>query len=589
VDIPALAEARVRKVRKTGETMYCVTVGASPRLRGALFAFLAGLLILAVTTEPADARRKKRSTSTPASSSIIHNPQYAAIVVDANSGDILHSSNPDSLRHPASLTKIMTLYLLFERLEAGKVKLDTQIEVSAHAASQAPSKLGLRPGQSISVEDAIKALVTKSANDIAVVVAEALAGSEDEFAKQMTRKARALRMTKTVYKNASGLPDGDMVTTARDQALLGLAIQERFPRYYQYFSTRKFTFRGRSMGNHNRLLGRVDGVDGIKTGYTRASGFNLVTSVRRGGRHIIATVLGGKTAGQRDARMRELIEARIVEASTRKTAPKPTEVAAIPETAKPVRVAAVSVPIPEPKPDNAATGGRAESEVARADPTKPIPLVPQPQAGSTEPIKPRLVKTLTVRPGATQVAAAAPLSLLSPEPITAQRANQTPADVAQPVRAEPARVEIAKEEKPLSPPPGARPGVLGVLTAKDIAAAREPVSKPVVVAAAAPTDVTVPATTSARPAPASRETRPRSGWIIQVGAFPDKDEALQKLSNAKTTAPKLLGDADSFTEPVSKGDKTLYRARFAGLKQHEAQAACRYLKQNDFVCMAIRN
>lgn len=574
--------------------MYCVTVGASPRLRGVLSALLAGLLILAVTTEPADARRKKRSTSTAASSSIIHNPQYAAIVVDANTGDILHSANPDSLRHPASLTKIMTLYLLFERLEAGKVKLDTLLEVSAHAASQAPSKLGLRPGQSISVEDAIKALVTKSANDIAVVVAEALASSEDEFAKQMTRKARALRMTKTIYKNASGLPDDDMVTTARDQALLGLAIQERFPRYYQYFSTRKFTFRGRNMGNHNRLLGRVDGVDGIKTGYTRASGFNLVTSVRRGGRHIIATVLGGKTAGQRDARMRELIEARIVEASTRKTAPKPAEVAAAPETAKPVRVAAASVPIPEPKPDNATMGARAESEVARADPTKPIPLVPQPQAGSTEPIKPHLVKTLTVRPGATHVAAVAPLSLLSPEPITAQRTNQTPADIAQPARTEPARVEIAKEEKPreekpLSPPPGARPGVLGVLTAKDIAVAREPASKPIVVAAAAPTDVTASAAASAKPAPAPREARPRSGWIIQVGAFPDKDEALQKLSNAKTTAPKLLGDADSFTEPVSKGDKTLYRARFAGLKQHEAQAACRYLKQNDFVCMAIRN
>jgi D-alanyl-D-alanine carboxypeptidase len=567
--------------------MYCVTVGASPRLRGALSALLAGLLILAITTEPADARRKKRSGSTAASSSIIHNPQYAAIVVDANTGDILHSANPDGLRHPASLTKIMTLYLLFERLESGRIKLDTQLEVSAHAASQAPSKLGLQPGQSISVEDAIKALVTKSANDIAVVVAEALAGSEDEFAKQMTRKARALRMTKTVYKNASGLPDDDQVTTARDQALLGLAIQEKFPRYYHYFSTRKFTFRGRSMGNHNRLLGRVEGMDGIKTGYTRASGFNLVTSVRRGGRHIIATVLGGKTAGQRDARMRELIEARIVEASTRKTTPRPTEVATTPEAAKPGRLAAVSVPIPEPKPDNATMGARAESEVTRADPTKPIPLVPQPQAGSTEPIKPRLVKTLTVRPGATQVAAVAPLSLLSPEPITAQRTSQTPTDAAQPIQTAAAHIDAAKEGKPLSAPPGARPGVLGVLTAKDIAAAREPASKPIVVAAAAPTDAT--ASASAKPAPASRETRPRSGWIIQVGAFPDKDEALQKLSNAKTTAPKLLGDADSFTEPVSKGDKTLYRARFAGFKQHEAQAACRYLKQNDFACMAIRN
>lgn len=557
--------------------MYCVTVGASPRLRGALSALLAGLLVLTVAAEPADARWRKKRTSGTTSSSIIHNPQYAAIVVDANTGDILHAANPDSLRHPASLTKIMTLYLLFERLEAGKVKLDTPFEVSAHAAAQAPSKLGLRPGSTISAEDAIKALVTKSANDIAVVIAEALAGSEDEFARQMTRKARALRMTKTIYKNASGLPDDDQVTTARDQALLGIAIQERFPRYYQYFSTRSFKFRGRSMANHNRLLGRVEGVDGIKTGYIRASGFNLVTSVRRGGRHIVATVLGGKTASQRDARMRELIEARIVEASTKKTAPKPVE------------VASATIPIPEPKPEEATTGARAGTEAGRVNPTKPIPLVPQPQAGSTEPIKPRLVKTLTVRPGATQVAAVAPLSLFSPEPITAQTSQASASDGAPPVRTESAHVEVAKEQKPLSPPPGARPGVLGVLTAKDIAAAKEPASKPVVVAAAGPTNVTASAPAPAKPEPATREAKPRSGWIIQVGAFPDKDEALQKLSNAKTTAPKLLGEADPFTEPVNKGDKTLYRARFAGFKQHEARAACRYLKQNDFVCMAIRN
>lgn len=582
--------------------MYCVRVGSSPRLRDVCIALLAILVALACATQPADARRKK-----PAATSIIQNPQYAAIVVDANSGEILHSANADSLRHPASLTKIMTLYLLFERLESGKVRLDTPFTVSAHAAAQAPSKLGLRPGQTISAEDAIKALVTKSANDIAVVVAEALAGSEDEFARQMTRKARALRMTKTVYKNASGLPDGDQVTTARDQALLGLAIQDRFPSYYRYFSTRTFTFRGRSMGNHNRLLGRVAGVDGIKTGYTRASGFNLVSSVRRGNRHIIAAVLGGRTALQRDARMRELIEARIVEASTRRTAPRATEVAAAPETAKPVRVAAAVIPIPEPKPDNATTGARADTdtpridanradaaktETTRTDATKPIPLAPQPQAGSTAPIKPRLVKTLTVRPGATQVAAVAPLALFSPEPITAQTPNQAPAETA-----EPAKVEAASSDAPLPPPPGARPGVLGVLTAKDIAAANTTtISKPMAVASAGPVEVTSAAASSApKPAAAPRETRPRSetkprsGWIIQVGAFPDEDEARQKLVNAKSKAAKLLSDVDSFTEPVNRGDKTLYRARFAGFKQKEAEAACRYLKQNDFVCMTIRN
>lgn len=562
--------------------MYCVTVDASPRLRSAAAALLAVLVALSVVPSPADAAwRKKRGASSSAASSIVTNPQYAAIVVDANTGDILHAANADSLRHPASLTKIMTLYLLFERLESGKVKLDTQFEVSARAASQAPSKLGLRPGQTISAEDAIKALVTKSANDIAVVVAEALAGSEDEFARQMTRKARALRMTKTVYKNASGLPDDEQITTARDQALLGLAIQDRFPRYYRYFQTRSFKFRGRTMGNHNRLLGRVEGVDGIKTGYIRASGFNLVTSVKRGSRHIVATVLGGKTAGQRDARMRELIEARIVEASTRRTAPKVTEIAATSEpAARPVKVAAstrseatAEPPLPVARPDH---------EPAQTDAAKPIPIAPQqpqPEAGSTDPIKPRLVKTLTVRPGTTQVAAVAPLALLSPQPITAQTASQAAAEAA-----ESAPADMTRPEKPLAPPPGARPGVLGVLTAKDLA--QSPQKSVAVVSA----DVTASAPAPLpKPASAGKETRPRSGWIIQVGAFPDEEEARQRLATARNKAAKLLGEADPFTEPVSKGDKTLYRARFAGFKQREAEAACRYLKQNDFVCMAIRN
>ena len=174
----------------------------------------------------------------------------------------------------------MTLYLLFERLESGKLKLDIEMGVSEHASEQAPTKLGLRPGQTIKVEDAIKGLVTRSANDASVVIAEAISGDEDDFAKLMTRKARALGMSKTVYRNANGLPNSEQVTTARDQATLGRAIQERFPRYYRYFATSSFVYRGHAIRNHNRLLGNVEGVDGIKTGYTRASGFNLVTSMR---------------------------------------------------------------------------------------------------------------------------------------------------------------------------------------------------------------------------------------------------------------------------------------------------------------------
>src|ERR1700719_380871 len=248
-----------------------------------------------------------------------YSPQFSSIIVDGNSGATLTASSPDASRHPASLTKIMTLYLLFERLDAGKMNLDTEMSVSEHASDQAPTKLGLRPGQSIRVEDAIKGLVTRSANDAAVVIAESIAGGEDDFAKLMTRKARALGMNKTVYRNASGLPDDEQVTTARDQSTLGRAIQERFPRYYRYFSTVAFTFRGHSIANHNHLLGSVEGVDGIKTGYTRASGFNLVTSMRRGNRHLVGVVMGGHSGSSRDAIMRSLLAENLEKASTKRT------------------------------------------------------------------------------------------------------------------------------------------------------------------------------------------------------------------------------------------------------------------------------
>ena len=254
-----------------------------------------------------------------------YSPAFSSIIVDGNSGATLSANNPDASRHPASLTKIMTLYLLFERLDAGKIKLDSEMDVSEHASEQAPTKLGLRPGQTIKVEDAIKGLVTRSANDAAVVIAEAIAGDEDDFAKLMTRKARALGMTRTVYRNASGLPDDAQVTTARDQSTLGRAIQDRFPRYYRYFSTSVFNYHGHSIRNHNKLLGNVEGVDGIKTGYTRASGFNLVTSMRRGNRHLVGVVLGGRSGGSRDAAMRNLLAENLEKGATKRTVAAITE------------------------------------------------------------------------------------------------------------------------------------------------------------------------------------------------------------------------------------------------------------------------
>jgi D-alanyl-D-alanine carboxypeptidase len=253
----------------------------------------------------------------------VHGPDYrpphAEILVDENSGKVLHEVSSDSPCHPASLTKIMTLYMLFEQLESGKLKLDTPLQVSAHAARQAPTKLGLKADQTIKVEDAIKAIVTKSANDAAVTVGEAIGGSEGDFARLMTEKATELGMTGTNFVNASGLPADAQLTTARDQAILARAIYDRFPNYYAYFATPKFQYHGIEMKNHNSLLGTVEGVDGIKTGYTDASGYNLVSSVRRGERYIVAVLLGGTSNGARDARMRQLIEEYIGRAATKRT------------------------------------------------------------------------------------------------------------------------------------------------------------------------------------------------------------------------------------------------------------------------------
>src|SRR3982075_2382288 len=307
----------------TGKFMLRTTLAYSRGLRVCVFGLVTVTTAVIFTNDSAEARRYRHRHYAHVrhhhEARESYSPAFSSIIVDGNSGATLTANNPDASRHPASLTKIMTLYLLFERLDAGKMKLDSEMDVSEHASEQAPTKLGLRPGQTIKVEDAIKGLVTRSANDAAVVIAEAISGDEDDFATLMTRKARALGMTKTVYRNASGLPNDEQVTTARDQSTLGRAIQDRFPRYYRYFSTTSFNYRGHAIRNHNRLLGNVEGVDGIKTGYTRASGFNLVTSMRRGNRHLVGVVLGGRSGGSRDAIMRNLLAENLEKGATKRT------------------------------------------------------------------------------------------------------------------------------------------------------------------------------------------------------------------------------------------------------------------------------
>ena len=233
--------------------------------------------------------------------------RYAAIVIEERTGRVLFSRNADKKLYPASLTKIMTLYMLFEEIEAGRLTMNSRLSVSKVAASRSPSKLYLAPGSSISVENAILALVTKSANDVATVVGEAISGTERAFAGKMTRKARSLGMVNTTFKNASGLPNRKQHSTARDMARLGVAIRRDFPQYYHYFSRTSFSYAGRSYRNHNKLLRQFDGTDGIKTGYTGASGFNLVAATERNGVRLIGVVFGGRSGQSRDAHMMKIL------------------------------------------------------------------------------------------------------------------------------------------------------------------------------------------------------------------------------------------------------------------------------------------
>jgi D-alanyl-D-alanine carboxypeptidase len=554
-----------------------------------------------------------------------YSPQFSSIIVDGNSGATLTATSPDASRHPASLTKIMTLYLLFERLDAGKMNLDTEMAVSEHASDQAPTKLGLRPGQTIRVEDAIKGLVTRSANDAAVVIAEAIAGDEDDFAKLMTHKARTLGMSRTVYRNASGLPDDEQVTTARDQSTLGRAIQDRFPRYYRYFSTETFNYHGQSIRNHNHLLGNVEGVDGIKTGYTRSSGFNLVTSMRRGNRHLVGVVLGGRSGGSRDAIMRNLLAENLEKAASKRTvaaiternpaeantdvaeaepASRPAQTVQVQAAADPaaavrsttpasrsvLAAAAAAVPPPQAKPEPAPfTNGVIQAQSIAAIP------------GSSEPMKPVKVKTVQIKAGpvklaaagaaqpATPITSAIPAHPEVPETSSAIMAkaesNKAESNKAESNKAEPNRLDVARTEMPPQPANhGTGNGLLGVLPASS--ASRSSTSQALAYANANSHGQPQAVQQNGAIKPAAVHT----GWIIQVGALETESEARQRLEVARDQARGMLSKADPFTEPVvAKGERKLFRARFAGLDSDQAEAVCRTLKRSDISCFTVRN
>jgi D-alanyl-D-alanine carboxypeptidase len=471
-------------------------------------------------------------------------PAFSAIVVDANTGRELYGVNENAPRHPASITKVMTLYLLFEQLDKGALTLQSPIRISEHAAAQEPSKLGIAAGDSLSVDEAIKAVVTRSANDVAVAIAEAIGHDEGSFADMMTRKAHALGMSRTIYRNASGLPNDEQITSARDLTLLARATEERFPKYFHYFATHEFDYDGEIIGNHNHLLGRIDGVDGIKTGYTRASGFNLLTSVHRDGRSLVAVVMGGRTSGARDRVMEQLISDHIAEASNRG------------HTATMIA-------------DNEAPQGDAEP--ARSAPSRPALLAAAMKAPAP-PARPAAAETgegdntneeddtLALRSAAALhlPAASSPASAAAYVQRVADASPQALGWVKGP---DPAPVAAARTAAPL---PAPRP--------------REDARK---------SEARVEETQVAK----SNDARPEGngGWVIQIGASDDPEKANELLIRARERDRAMLASAKAVTEKVQKGEGVFYRARFAGLDSATAEQACRSLKRSGFACFTAHD
>ncbi|WP_198302339.1 SPOR domain-containing protein [Bosea sp. AS-1] len=523
-----------------------------------------------MATSPAEARKRRHHAGGGG-----YTPPYAAMVVDVKSGRTLHAVNEDAARIPASLTKVMTLYMLFEQMERGRFDMDSELKVSSYAASQPPTKLGLRAGTTLSVGDAIKSMITLSANDSSVVVAENIAGSEEAFAEQMTRKARSLGMGSTRFYNPHGLPHSPPnLTTARDLTILARAIQERFPRYFPLFQTRAFQYGSRTIRGHNRLLGKVEGVDGIKTGYTRASGFNLMTSARADGHQIVSVVLGGRSGASRDKIMTDLVLANLPRATTsgrssvmvaeapeREERPRPEE--RVRPEERPRVAAAEPAPIPVPRPETVSAPLPAAARAYAPMPTQ-TPIAPP-------------------RP----VSAGQPLQISNMRPVTA---TTTPSAMRWSIGAQPADAKV------LRPP-------ANVDTTSSIAKLAEPAAAPVkvaenraepVAASVARKSDAVPARIQApEPAPAMSHQAAvvASGkWVIQLGATDDEAKAKEILARARTKAAGSLASASGFTEKVEKGGSTLFRARFAGFDDSkDAQNACAKLKRGGFSCFATKS
>jgi len=527
-------------------------------------------------------------------------PRFSAIAVDAHSGKVLFSRDADGTCHPASLTKVMTLYVLFEEMKAGRMTRDSRLAVSQYAASREPSKLGLKPGQTIRVDDAIRAIVTKSANDAATAVAEGISGSESAFAARMTRTARSIGMTRTTFLNASGLPNPGQVTTARDMATLGLRIQRDFPQYYGYFALRSFAWNGHTMQNHNRLLGKFKGMDGIKTGYIRASGFNLVTSAERDGKRLVGVVMGGKTAVARNQYMASMLDTQFDKANF-------------------ARSGTIAAAAGDPPGFSRA---RVADETTRRARGKAMAELPQDTGEDIAQTKQQIAKLQAVIEAAENKVVAqqrevAPpraqddMGKLAAEKLRAARLAAQK-QLAEKYTSERAPKKLAANAEAAANDAGSKSAVVSDEAAPRIAEAtmvpdlspkkersRGQTFASVIVseAEAAPVDPSgegvqatakgdslaalVPTQPAEKPAPAA------GTWSIQVGAFPSKNAAERRLEEARAFGLDTLADKAAFTMSVQINGSTMFRARFSGFTESAARSACRTLTAKGVSCLPL--
>ena len=510
------------------------------------------LMIISLATlagaSDAQARSSKKKSAV--------NNKYASIVMDADTGVILHQSHADKSLHPASLTKMMTLLLTFEALDRGEIKKTDRVRISNRAAGMVPSKLGLSPGSSIKVEDAIYVLVTKSANDIACALAEHIGGSEGKFAAMMTARARTIGMSKTRFKNASGLHDPQQVTSARDMAKLARYILQRYPHYYRYFATKSFTYHGQTYRNHNRLMETYKGMDGFKTGYINASGFNLVASANRDGRRLIGVVFGGQTSKSRNDHMANLLDAGFKKAGQ-------------------IRIAkAVTPPLPTIKPvyglasmdsktKPVAAGVAYASLSALNSNTKIVSNQKMPSETSDD-----------VQPNYTALSEALQKGAFS------ELIGEGDFDPSVSKRIETGLIAIAVQKGEYEPNPEPATEVeqsLREVGHAMVAKIGQEKEKPSLAAASAfmENDDAVPAI------PHPKDVVGK--WSIQIGAYTSRVATDDALRAAIKKLPKKLSNASPMAVPLRTAEGLIFRARLGGLSEDDAKKACRYFKD----CMPV--